>query len=289
LEAKVRTRGRRAKVTSQPVPVRPDNTRRRAWRQRRDQAYEVPAEDIRGSEALQSAVFSALAHDARGPLNSIKIAASTLLGKALGNPEQEHELIMIILDEVNRMNQWLDEACKVGQIEPARFTPRKAPCDLGDLVSSVCDEFGLRLASRAINLEISDSLPMAECDGEMIRRVLKLLLDNANKYSPFGMPISISIRRIERQMLVIAVGDGGPGVPDAERARIFEKHYRGVYQNSDVPGTGLGLASARTMVRSQGGEIWVTNRPEGGAAFHFSLPAAMQSTRATKCTARFAA
>jgi signal transduction histidine kinase len=79
-------------------------------------------------------------------------------------------------------------------------------------------------------------------------------------------------------MVVISVADAGPGVPEDELAHIFEKHYRGSCQRSRVPGTGLGLAIAKYLVESQSGRIWAVSRPEGGAAFHFSLPPANGAT-----------
>ena len=238
---------------------------------------EMEAEIARRSDDLKSAVFSALAHDARGPLSSIKIAATTLLSDRPGSAAQQRELMGIILDEVDRMNLWIDQASRVSQVEAAQFALHKEPRDVRDLVFGAIDEFGPRLSGRPIGIEIPDGLPMADCDGEMIQRVLKLLLDNAVKYSPFGAPIRVS-GGVEEDRLVVTVSDFGAGVPEDERTRIFEKHYRGAYENSGVPGTGLGLSSARQMLESQGGEIWVTNRETGGAAFHFSLPVAMGTT-----------
>lgn len=245
----------------------------------RTQASEkaLETEIIRRSDELKSAVFSALAHDARGPLNSIKIGATAWLSDRPGSAAQRRELAGIILDEVDRMNRWIDDACEVSQVEAAFFTLNAKPHDVRDLVSDAVDDFGPRWAGRPIHIDIPDSVPMADCDGEMIQRVLKLLLDNAVKYSPPGAPVAISCAS-EEDLLVITVSDRGPGIPADEQGRIFEKHYRGAWQDPAVPGMGLGLASARQMLESQGGTIWVTNRPEGGAAFHFSLPAVIQIT-----------
>ena len=105
----------------------------------------------------------------------------------------------------------------------------------------------------------------------MVVRVLKLLLDNAIKYSPSGSPVSVSAV-LEDGAITVTVADEGPGVAEDEQLRIFEKHYRGAAFSSTVPGTGLGLASAKNIVDAQGGAIRVDNRAQGGAAFHFTLP-----------------
>jgi two-component system sensor histidine kinase KdpD len=105
----------------------------------------------------------------------------------------------------------------------------------------------------------------------MIVRVLKQLLSNALKYSSEGSPFTVSAESTEKA-IVIDVVDHGPGVDDEERDRIFEKYYGGRSGRSGAPGTGLGLASARSIVQAHGGEIWITRPPAGGAAFHVSLP-----------------
>ena len=124
---------------------------------------------------------------------------------------------------------------------------------------------------RPVEVRVPESLPPAECDQNMIARVLKQLLSNALKYSPDGSPLTISAE-FTGAAIVIDVVDRGPGVTDEERERIFEKYYRGKAATSRVPGTGLGLASARSIVQAHGGEIWVTSPPAGGSAFHVSLP-----------------
>jgi len=234
----------------------------------------IEAEIGRRSDELKSAVFSALAHDARGPLSSIKIAATTLLSDRPGNAAQQRELTGMILEEVDRMNGWLDAACELSQMGAGQFTLHKGPRRLKDLVRGAVDGLGSGLAGRPLEIDIPETLPRAQCDGEMTQLVLRLLLDNAVKYSPPGAPITIS-SALEKRTLLITVADAGPGIPERDRTRIFEKYYRGAQREAGVPGMGLGLASARFMLESQGGRIWVSNRPGGGAAFHFTLPAAM--------------
>ena len=245
------------------------------WKARaaeREKEHEI----ARRSDELKTAIFAALAHEARGPLGSIKLASTTLLSGHPGNAMQQRELLTIIREEVDRMNRWIEEATQVGQAEARQLTSHRTPRDLKDLVSGVLQELSPVVGGRRVGVEIPPSLPMARCDAGMIRRVLNLLLDNALKYSPAGSPIAVSASLDhDADMLVVGVADAGPGVPEDEKTRIFDKHYRGSQHRSRVPGTGLGLASAKCLVEAQGGEIWVTNRPAGGAAFHFTLPVAM--------------
>ena len=229
------------------------------------------AELSRRADDLKSAIYDALAHEARGPLGSINIAATTLLSERPGNVAQQHEMLSIIKEEVDRLNQWIDEAVQTSRTDARDLALSQAPQNVRDLVSSAIEPLRPLLRGRQVGVQFEESLPTAECDAEMTQHVLKLLLDNALKYSPPGTPITVS-SSLDCGTIVFSVSDSGPGVPEDEQARIFEKHYRGTNYRSSVPGTGLGLASAKHLVECQRGEIWVTNRPGGGAAFHFSVP-----------------
>ncbi len=231
------------------------------------------AEISRRADELKSAIYDALAHEARGPLSSINIAATALLSEQPGNAAQQREMLSIIREEVGRMNQWIDEAARTSHTDTRTFTLKRGPQDVRELVSDALEPLQPLLRGRGVRVEIEEFLPTADCDAETTRRVLKLLLDNALKYTPPGTPITVS-GRADHDEIVMSVSDSGPGIAKDEQARIFEKHYRGASHGSMVPGTGLGLASAKFLVEAQGGEIWVSNRPEGGAAFYFSVPAA---------------
>jgi len=237
------------------------------------------AEIARKSEELKSAVFDALAHEAKGPLHSINIAATTLLSERPGDAAQQREMLSIIKEEVDRINRWIDDAVRTSRSDTSRLTVNKAPQDVGDLVSGALGRLGALVGERQIGVEIGESLPRADCDAAMIQHVLSLLLDNAVRYSPPGSPISVSASRDDDSpMIVVTVSDAGPGIPEDERSRIFEKHFQSSHRSSSVAGMGLGLASARHLVEAHGGEIWVTGRETGGAAFHFSLPVAIRAT-----------
>ena len=234
----------------------------------------MEAEIAKRTEELKSALLDALAHEARGPLGSITLAASTLLSERPGDAEQRKELLQIILEEAARMRRWLDETARVSRAEARRLPLDLAARNVSVMVAAAVEGFGAALQGRPTVIDIPAELPLALCDREMVVRILKLLLDNAIKYSPAGAPVFLSAA-LEDGAIVMAVEDEGPGVPEEEQFRIFEKHYRGAAFRGDVPGTGLGLASAKSMVDAQGGAIWVEDRAGGGASFRFTLPVAV--------------
>ncbi len=129
-------------------------------------------------------------------------------------------------------------------------------------------------------MRVEDDLPPVQHDPEALGEVISNLLGNAYKYSP------PDDRRIEmraqslRGRVVLYVEDNGPGVPAAERHKIFEQFYRAhdLLTNA-VEGTGLGLTIARSLVRAHGGRIHVEDRPGGGSRFVVELPAAGRARR----------
>lgn len=132
----------------------------------------------------------------------------------------------------------------------------------------------LLLQDRAVEADIFfDCLPLAHCDETMIKRVLKILLDNATRYSPAGFPIRVSARS-SGDAVIVGVANAGQAMDRSERELVFEKYYRGRQARAyGVSGTGVGLSSARRIIEAHGGTIWATSE-QGWNAFHFSLPVA---------------
>lgn len=184
------------------------------------------AELLRRSEELKSAVLDAMAHEIRSPLNSIKLAATTLLSDHARTGLQNQEMLTIIEEEANRMDRTIDEALMLARLEADELSLRKEPQDLSRLIPAAVEAMGAAVAGRSVEVSVPESLPLAECDKGMMVRVLKQLLNNALKYSPDGSPLTLSAD-FTGEAIVIDVVDRGPGVAETERDRIFEKYYRG--------------------------------------------------------------
>jgi two-component system sensor histidine kinase KdpD len=107
-------------------------------------------------------------------------------------------------------------------------------------------------------------------DAVLLQQVLVNLFENALRYTPEGSPLEIEAHRAEGSA-VVEVRDRGPGVNDDERARLFERFYRGTRAAGDG-GVGLGLTICRAIIDAHGGSIDIANRPDGGAAVRFLLP-----------------
>lgn len=226
------------------------------------------AEAARQSEVLKSALLDSLAHDIKTPLTSIKAAVTSLLGSSAG---AEHELLSIINEEADRLNVLAAEVIEMARIEAGKLHLDKQPVAVAELLSGPIADLAVALKGRPLTVRVPNTLPAVEADPEFASQVVKQFIENALKYSPEASPIVVSAE-LKNGKIVIGVWDRGPGIEENERARIFEKFFRGRRHRFDTKGTGMGLAIAKGIVEAHGERIWVESEPGQGSAFYFSLP-----------------
>jgi len=230
------------------------------------------AEAAQESEKLKSTLLDALAHEFKTPLTSIKAAATALLSES-PQSNSHRELLTVVEEESDRLSDLVTEAIQMARIEAGKLQLHRQPVSAATVVDSALRKFKDRAQDRRVTVQIDTSMPPVEADEELISLVLQQLVDNALKYSPPDSPLTISARE-EDGSIVISVADQGPGVPEHEQARIFDKFYRGDLNRQSIAGTGMGLTIAREIVKAHGGRIWLHSRPGQGATFSFSLPLA---------------
>lgn len=231
------------------------------------------AEIARQSEELKSTLLDALAHEFKTPLTSIKAVTTHLLsGSAYVLPQSQRELVTIADESADRLSKLVTEAIQLARAEGGTFHLNRGEHFVNSLISASLREMKSLLDGREINVSIADDLPPVWVDSDLIQMVITHLLDNALKYSPASSPIAISAR-LQDGRVVISVADRGPGIPEQERSRIFEKFYRGQAEKN-LKGTGMGLAIAREIMTAHGQEIWVESQTGSGAEFSLSLPIA---------------
>ena len=114
-------------------------------------------------------------------------------------------------------------------------------------------------------------MPYVYADEDLVRQVIVNLLDNAMKYAPLEGKIQVSLLHRTTQKIQVTVCDDGPGIPEENRDRIFEDHFR-LQRDEGKEGYGLGLSLCQRIVRAHYGRIWVDTSPRGGGCFHFTLP-----------------
>ena len=231
------------------------------------------AEVARQSEELKSTLLDAIAHEFKTPLTSIKAVTTDLLDPSTGLQQQQRELVNIADEGADRLSHLVTEAIQLARIEGGKFHLNREVHFPSSLISGAIREMKPLLEGREVHVEAPDDLPLVVVDAELIQLVIRHLIDNALKYSlPSG---SIAIRaKASEGGAMISVADQGPGIPEEEQSRIFDKFYRSTKDRSQIKGTGMGLTVAREIVRAHGGEIGLKSSPGHGSEFYFSLPIA---------------
>ncbi len=236
------------------------------------------AQVARQSDQLKSTLLDAIAHEFQTPLTSIRAAATELVAGPAIDSEAQRELLRVIDEESGRLSRLVTEAIQMARIETGKVRLNRAPGQAGELVKSVLDKMEGRMEGRAVEVKAPPGLPAISVDGEMMEMALRQLIDNAVKYSTPGTPLTIEARE-DGGAVVVSVTDRGPGIPEYEQTRIFEKFYRRRGAGNEVTGSGMGLAIAREIVHAHGGEIWVDSKPGEGSRFSISLPGVAEAIR----------
>jgi two-component system sensor histidine kinase KdpD len=231
------------------------------------------AEAARQSQELKSTLLDAIAHEFKTPLTSIKASATAMLATPAGLSDEVHELASIVDEESGRLSRLVTEAIQMARIEAGKIQLNKEHCSVEGLIRGVLAELKSKLEGRPLSMSIARDLPAVFADHEMFRMALRQIVDNAIRYSPPGSPLLIRAEKNDSG-IKIEVSDRGPGIPEREQGRIFEKFYRAQQTPPHVTGSGMGLAICREILHAHGGEVSVESGAGGGSVFTMSLPAA---------------
>jgi two-component system, OmpR family, sensor histidine kinase KdpD len=228
----------------------------------------VETKALRRSDVLKTALLRSVSHDLRSPLTAILTAVGALESGPLSDDEHD-ELVADIDGEAQRLARLIDKLLDMSRLEARTAEPRVQWCSVEEVVQAAVDDLALPDATFALSIDAE--LPLIRADAAQLERAFANLLENSARYSG-GYPVSIRARAVGPRILVRVV-DRGPGVPAAEKARIFEPFYRspGVSPNGHR-GSGLGLAIVRGFIEANGGKVWVESLPGQGSTFVVELP-----------------
>ncbi|HET6171227.1 MAG TPA: ATP-binding protein [Gaiellales bacterium] len=224
------------------------------------------------TDRLRSALLQSVSHDLRTPLTAITASASALRESV---PEHERDALLAgIEQEARRLVRLVDNMLDLSRIEAGALRPRRTLMPVDELLYAAVDDAAAALEGQFVDVDVdgASELPPVSVDETMIRQVLVNLLENASRADPDDT-IGLYAAH-EGTTLRLSVVDHGPGVPEAERRRIFEPYYRLRKNHDGRTGTGLGLAISRGYVEAHGGKLRVEPTPGGGATFIVELPLA---------------
>ncbi len=215
-------------------------------------------------------------HELRTPLAVIEAQTSLALNQDR-DPVWYRHAFQRVESESGRIRRLVDDLLWLARVDTPQGRPAAEPVEVGVLVQQAAERFAAVAESRSITLQVSVGLgPLAVMgSSSWLDRLLGVLLDNAFKYAPSEGAVGLSVG-VENNRVRLVVEDSGPGIPDDERAKIFDRFHRAVDQGY---GSGLGLAIADAIVRHTHGRWEVSTSALGGARMAVSWPRVLGSAR----------
>lgn len=218
------------------------------------------------SRRKQAQFVAAASHELRSPL---AVMLSNLSALKRAEPEERGRFEENIQAEGNRMSRLVDDMLALANADSHSWSVCRTPQDVDTLALDVYERFLGPAREKGIHLTVSlpeEALPRCECDAGRIQQALTVLLDNAMSYTPEGGSVELLLEE-QNGRVKLTVRDSGPGVPDSEKKRIFQRFYRADSARRDREHFGLGLCVAQEIVELHKGRLWVEDAPGGGAAF----------------------
>lgn len=227
---------------------------------------------LKQAEQLKNDFIMAASHELRTPLTSLGMSVALLLEHASGSlVEKDRELLLAAHEEVGRMKSLVSDLLDLSRIEAGRIEMEFEPVTVGTLFSHVQAVFRSQADMKDVSLrrEMDGDEPSVRADANKIAWVLSNLVSNALRYVGRGGHIALRAHD-DGAWVRLAVADDGPGIPQGDQARIFQKFVQ--VGDGESEGSGLGLAICKEIVRAHGGTIWVESEPGRGSTFIFTLP-----------------
>jgi two-component system, OmpR family, phosphate regulon sensor histidine kinase PhoR len=229
--------------------------------------------DLRRADQMRRDFVANVSHELRTPLTAIRGYVEALSDQD-ASPEDSRRFLEIIARHTRRMERLVSDLLRLARLDAGQEPLDRVACDTRALVQSVIADLTSALEARGQRIEVSVA-PGAETlqgDPTKLHDALRNLVANASGYSPERTTISVDARRVDGRT-ALSVSDEGPGLPEEDLSRVFERFYRVDKSRARDPGgTGLGLAIVKHLAELHGGEVRAENRPDGGAKFTIVLP-----------------
>lgn len=247
-------------------------------------AFNAMVKSLEQLEQLKSDFISSISHELRTPLVAMVETNEALLDDVAG-PLTERQRRMITLNRgaAQRLSVMLGDLLELSVVRSG-LRYRKSPTLLNEIVVTATHEFETRAREHAIamSVDVSATLPIV-ADHDRLVQVVQNLVSNAIKHTPQGSRVEVRLGVVDvppaqlaqvaspsLRCAVLHVDDSGPGIPEADRERVFQKFFR--RQGVSADGVGLGLAICREIVHAHNGAVWIEDSPLGGTRMCVALP-----------------
>ena len=246
------------------------------------ESFNSMAAQVNMTQTAQRDLVANVSHDLKTPLTAISGWSQALLDGTADTPDERRRAAETIFNEAGRMGRLVNDLLDLARLESGQFQLTQRFLDLGQVMTDV--ERGLLPRARDKEIDLSLDLsptPPVLGDRDRLVQVFTNLADNALTYTPIGGRVGLAVRAANGSVEGV-VSDTGPGIPEEELPRVFERFYRleksRTRGEDNRRGSGLGLAIVEELVHAHGGRISVSSRVGQGTTFVVSLPTAPAET-----------
>ncbi|GAC1572298.1 MAG: sensor histidine kinase KdpD [Sphingomicrobium sp.] len=223
---------------------------------------------LRQRDELRTNLLSSIGHDLRTPLTSVVAAADALT--ATLPPSLTLATLSV---EARRLNRFFDNLVEMTRLQDGALLPKMEATDLTDAVAAAVQDMHVELGERRLRTDVSPSLPLVFADPRMLHHMLINLLGNVAKFTPPDCGLTIVAARTDGG-IDLAVCDEGPGLPEGEPWRLFDRFTR-VAGSDRTRGSGLGLANVKGFAEAMGLKVTASNLNPHGAKLTIAWPTAL--------------
>jgi len=236
-------------------------------------ADELEGARVQGeTERLRNALLSSVSHDLRSPLASMIGSAGTLANYGEKLPANERrELLEAILGEGQRLDRYIQNLLDMTRLGHGTLKLNRDWTDVAEIVAAAVTRLRKLFPTVRVDTVLPSDTVLLHVHPALIEQALFNILENAERFSPPEQPVLVGVR-ISGDKLLIEVSDRGPGIPEDERARIFDMFYSVSRGDRATKNTGLGLAICRGMIGAHGGSVEALPREGGGTTIRITLP-----------------
>jgi two-component system, OmpR family, phosphate regulon sensor histidine kinase PhoR len=233
--------------------------------------------DLRRADRIRRDFVANVSHELRTPLTAVRGYVEALLDDG-ADPDDTRRFLQVIARHAQRMERLVQDLLRLARLDAGQETVERVPCVLDALFTAVEADLAPAIEARRqiVERQVAPDAQAVSGDPAKLHDALRNLLENAVNYAPEDSRIVMASHR-QGSRIVITVSDDGPGIPEADLPRVFERFYRvdksRARATRDPGGTGLGLAIVKHLVELHGGKARASNRPGGGAIFAIELNA----------------
>lgn len=228
--------------------------------------------DLRHADQVRRDFVANVSHELRTPLTAIRGYVEAISDEPTA--AETPQFLEIISRHTQRMERLVKDLLRLARLDAGQETIERLACPVAAIVGAVEHDLQARLAHRGqrLVLTLGDGAESVIGDPGKLQDVFRNLIENASNYGPEGGTVEVE-SHVEADGVAMSVSDRGPGIPDGDLSRVFERFYRvDRSRTRDPGGTGLGLSIVRHLVELLGGRVVAANREGGGSVFTVWLP-----------------